>query len=142
LLGELEDLIRNQPPRATIRRDTPDHRVWIGRAVAAVSHGDMVSGTQARGYAKAIHQVMAREAGDGIDGLFNLLYEASGSLRLATLGPITIAIGHGLVFDYFDEIRKLIAEAGSDLLIVDPYLDADFVSRYLQGVRSGVLCGF
>lgn len=138
LLSELEDLIRSQPQRATIRHDTPENRTWIGRAVAAISRWNMVSGTQARGYAMAINHVMAREAADGINGLFGLLYEASSSLRLSTIGPVSTAVGHGMVFDYFDEIRKLIAGASVELLIVDPYLDADFVSRYLQDVRGDV----
>ena len=42
------------------------------------------------------------------------------------------------MFDYFDEVRKIIAEAKSDLLFVDPYLDGEFVSRYLGQVGSGV----
>jgi hypothetical protein len=138
LLGELEDLIRTQPPTGTVRHNTPENRAWIARTVAAISHWDLVSGTQARAYARAIHHVMARDAGVGIDGLFGLLYEAQSSVRLSTIGPVSTAIGHGQVFDYFDEIRKLIAEAGTDLLIVDPYMDADFVSRYLQDVRDGV----
>jgi hypothetical protein len=138
LLSELEDLIRNQPPTGTVRHNTPENRTWIARTVAAISHWDMASGAQARSHARAIHHVMAREAGDGIDGLFGLLHEARSSLRLSTIGPVSTAIGHGQVFDYFDEIRKLIAEAGTDLLIVDPYMDADFASRYLQDIRDGV----
>jgi hypothetical protein len=43
-----------------------------------------------------------------------------------------------MVFDYFDEIRKIIQLAKRDLLFVDPYLDADFVSRSLPHVGSGV----
>jgi len=43
-----------------------------------------------------------------------------------------------LVFDYFDEIRKIIALVNTDILFTDPYLDADFVSRYLRYVRSGM----
>jgi hypothetical protein len=138
MLSELEDLIRAQPPTSTVRHNTSENRAWIARTVAAISHWDIASGAQARGFARAIHHNMAREAADGIDGLFGLLYEASSSLRLSTIGPVSTAIGHGQVFDYFDGIRKLIAEAGTDLLIVDPYMDADFVSRYLQDVRDGV----
>jgi hypothetical protein len=59
-------------------------------------------------------------------------------LRFATPGPVSTAIGQGLVFDYFDEIRKIIALVNTDILFTDPYLDADFVSRYLRYVRSGM----
>ncbi len=47
-------------------------------------------------------------------------------------------IGQGEVFNYFDELRKLIETATRDLLFVDPYLDAEFVSRYLSHVKPGV----
>ncbi len=40
------------------------------------------------------------------------------------------------MFDYFDELRGKIEMARADLLFVDPYLDADFVARYLQYVNS------
>jgi hypothetical protein len=42
--------------------------------------------------------------------------------------------GQGLVFDYFDGIRKQIELAKTELFFVDPYLDSDFVSRYLPQV--------
>jgi len=81
---------------------------------------------------------MARAAYDGVDGLLDLIFEARSSLRLDTVGPVNTAIGQGLVFDYFDEIRKIIATAHRDILFVDPYLDADFVSRYLPHIQAGV----
>jgi hypothetical protein len=51
----------------------------------------------------------------------------------------TVAVPHGLVFDYFDELRKIIELAKQDVLFVDPYLDAEFVSRYLPHVAAGVM---
>lgn len=137
LLAEFEDIMRSQPPYATIRHDTPENLGWVGRAVAAIGHWDMVSGTQARGYAKAMRQPLARLSNDGLDGLIGLIYEARSSLRLATVGPVNTAIGQGLVFDYFDEIRKIIEPAIKDILFIDPYLDADFISRYLPHVQEG-----
>jgi hypothetical protein len=57
---------------------------------------------------------------------------------MRTLGPINVAVGQGRVFDYFEEIRKTIELATEEVLFVDAYLDADFVSRYLPFVRTGV----
>ena len=48
------------------------------------------------------------------------------------------AIGQGEVFDYFNKLRELIETATQDMLFVDPYLDADFVSHYLPYVKPGV----
>jgi hypothetical protein len=64
------------------------------------------------------------------------LHEARADLRLSTVGPVNKAIDTGLVFDYFDEIRKQIDK--TDLFFIDRYLDADFISRYLPHVSSGV----
>ena len=37
----------------------------------------------------------------------------------------------GMVFDYFEGIRRLIELAKTDLFFVDPYLEASFVANYL-----------
>jgi hypothetical protein len=66
------------------------------------------------------------------------LHQARHDLRLRTVGPLTVAVDQGAVFDYFDEVRKLIETAKNELLFVDPYLDAEFVSRYLPHVAQGV----
>ena len=95
LLGELEDLIRNQPSYATIRHNNEENRAWAGRVVAAISNWDVASGVQARSYAKAMRHVMAREANEGLEGLLNLLHETCSSVRLSTVGPMSTAIGQG-----------------------------------------------
>ena len=55
--------------------------------------------------------------------------------RLKTLGPINIAIGQGLTFDYFDDVRKIIEPARSDLFFIDRYLEAEFVSQICAPCR-------
>jgi hypothetical protein len=68
-----------------------------------------------------------------------ILYQAQNDLRMQTAGPVNIAVGQGRVFEYFDELRKTIELACQDILFVDPYLDAEFISRYLPHARSGVV---
>ena len=48
------------------------------------------------------------------------------------------AYGQGSVFDYFDELRKILETTTHDVLFVDPYLDAEFVSRYLSHLSTQV----
>jgi hypothetical protein len=138
LLAEIEDVIRTMPPRSVLRQDVPEAFGWIGRAVAAVQLWDSVAGERARSYAEQMRHMIAAPAEQGYQHLMVVLHQARSSLRFQTLGPINSAIGQGEVFDYFDEIRKIIELATADLLFVDPYLDADFVARYLPHVRSGV----
>ena len=85
-----------------------------------------------------VHATMAIEASQGLRGVQTMLHQAGHELRMRTVGPLTIAVGQGGVFDYFDEVRKVIEAAKTDLLFVDPYLDAEFVSRYLPHVSQGV----
>jgi hypothetical protein len=57
---------------------------------------------------------------------------------MATSGPLSVAIGKSTHFEYFDELRKVIERASSELFFVDPYLDAEFVSKYLPHAQKGV----
>ncbi|HFC12690.1 MAG TPA: hypothetical protein ENJ56_07590, partial [Anaerolineae bacterium] len=65
--------------------------------------------------------------------------------RFKTLGPTSIAIGEGRVFDYFEEITNIFSLATENILIIDPYLDLEFISRYIGSVSDDVsirlLCG-
>ncbi len=138
LLAEIEDTLRSMPPRASIRHETPENYAWIARVVAAIALWNPALGVQARIYRDQFHDVMAAPSQKGYVGLISLLHEAHSTLRMKTIGPATVAVGQGLIFDYFDEIRKVTAEATTDMFFVDPYLDSDFVSRYLPHVTEGV----
>ncbi len=74
---------------------------------------------------------------EGFVALKALLHQARADLRME-VGQLSVVVPHGQVFDYFDELRKLIEPARLDVFFVDPYLDAEFVSRYLPHVAKGV----
>lgn len=138
LLAEVEDIIRSMPPRATIRHDTPENFAWLGRVSAAIENWNPSKTIPLSTALTQFGNVMARPAEEGYRTLIVLLHQAQNDLRLRTTGPTSAAIGQGMVFAYFDELRKIIELAKQDILFVDPYLDADFVSRYLTYVSAGV----
>ncbi|WP_315728746.1 hypothetical protein [Bradyrhizobium sp. SZCCHNS2015] len=138
LLAELEDLIRTQPAQSTLNQNTPENRQWIARAIATIGAWDTTAGAQARECGRFLRMQGDRKYYEEGIRLLDLLCEAHAAIRLRTIGPVNTAVGHGLVFDYFDTIRKIVETASTDVLFVDPYLDADFVSRYLPHVRAGV----
>jgi hypothetical protein len=70
--------------------------------------------------------------------LLAILHEARHDLRLTAVGPLSVALDRGAVFDYFDEVRKAMMTARTEVLFVDPYIDAEFASRYLPQVPAGV----
>jgi len=138
LLAEVEDIFRTMPPYESIFHNTPENRSWLGRAVAAIARWNTIQAGSARAYVTQLHEPTIHASEKGYHGLMSLLHEAHADLRMTTLGPVNTAIGKGLVFDYFEELRKQIELAKEDVFFIDPYLDADFVSRYLPCVSSGV----
>lgn len=59
-------------------------------------------------------------------------------LQLATNTFTTRQLGAGAVHDYFEEVRQLIAGATREVLFIDPYIDATFVTRYLPQIPPRV----
>jgi hypothetical protein len=139
ILSELDDLLRTMPPRATLRHPTEENFAWFGRARSIVTAWNgtpsLSFGLHVDTFVSAINAQLAEQA---FAKLMTILQEARWDLRMKTTGPLSVAVNRGQPFDYFDEVRKIIAAAQSDILFVDPYLDADFVPRYLPHVRSGV----
>lgn len=108
---------------------------WRGRAASVLKAWDGVEAAKLVFIDGNINSGRAVDA--GYSSLIALLHQARHSLQMATIGPVSAAVAKGAVFDYFDELRKIIERASSEILFVDPYLDADFVSRYLPFVPKG-----
>ena len=138
LLAEIEDLLRTTPPLETIREGTENAHAWLGRVSAAIESWNKLKMIYVTQFLSDIHGFYASFATSGFAGLRTLLHQARSDLRMQTLGPANVAVPHGMVFDYFDEIRKIVELAREDLLFVDPYLDAEFASRYLPHIAAGV----
>ena len=138
LLAELEDLLRTVPTSQQLRSDESEGVSWLGRAVAIINLWSPAHTILARSDISKLSSRMAETSTDGRKGLMVLLHQARAELQMETVGPTDVAVGGSMVFHYFDEIRKVIEEAQSDILFIDPYLDAEFVSRYLPHVKNGV----
>jgi hypothetical protein len=139
LLAEIEDLLRTTPPLEKIREGTEDSIAWLGRVSAVIENWNKPKMGFVTLYLGQIHGFYAYNAPPGFAGLRTLLHQARSDLRMQTLGPANVAVPQGMIFDYFDEIRKIVEVARQDLLFVDPYLDAEFVSRYLPHISAGVI---
>jgi len=143
LLAEVEDVLRTMPTLEDFSTDSENNYSWLGRAAAFFAAWNMAETVFADMHIRAIEKYPDQDKRfvqnrSDYRSLRGLLHKGRTSLRMATIGPLNIAVPTGGIFDYFDEIRKVIEEAREDLLFVDPYLEADFVSRYLPHVASGV----
>jgi len=137
LFLEIEDVIRTMPPSQSLGNDDAEVMSWLGRAAAVMRAWDLFKGTE---FGIAVERLSSWKAGDfnaAVRSVQVLLNQARFDLRMTTVGPLSVNMTKGAVFDYFDELRKIVEGAKSDILFVDPYLDSEFVSRYLVHVTPG-----
>ena len=137
LLAEVEDLIRTAPQPGS-QVDAGEAQAWIGRLSAVLKMWNRIETVGLSLSVSKYQSVEAQQSYKGHAELMVKLQEARFDLRMKSVGPISVAINAGGIFDYFDEMRKLIESAATDIYFVDPYLDAEFISRYLVHVRDGV----
>ncbi len=137
ILGEVEELLRTLPPTSVFIQKPEETAEWCGRAGAVFA---LVGPTHSVEFFATMQRLRSdRHSQDrALLDLPRLLHQARYALRMQTVGPASTAIGTGAVFHYFDEVRQIIEGAASDLLFVDPYLDAEFVARFLPHAKPGV----
>lgn len=142
LLLEIEEIIRSMPSQRDLSANVQKCLPWLGRASAAMNAWDSIRSIAhfeplVQHYSHVSAQSLNVSFGPTHQSMLVLLHQAQNDLRLKTIGPLSVGIPSGRVFEYYDEVRKLIEFAKSDLLFVDPYIDADFVSKYLPHVSNG-----
>lgn len=138
LLAEVEDLLKTIPTVETVGQFSVEYD-WLGRAMAVIHEW---SPSLAPGFGFAVNELQSRTGLKqlGYRKIVTMLNQCRHSLRMRISGPLAVAVGSGQVFHYFDEIRRKIEVATSDVLFVDPYLNADFVSTYLPHIpRSAAI---
>lgn len=135
MLVEAENLLRTFPDRpADLLSDAG--MAWEGRALAVMGRlGYHQFGSNTR----LMRQRPGPIAEDGRRSALVMLHQAIYDLRLQleATGTTASTVEKGAVFDYFDATRKLVEKAHQELFFVDPYLDADFVGRYMPQVKHG-----
>ncbi len=138
LLAEIEDVIRTAPPQSTLHLVESDALAWLGRAASLIRRWDSTKGILFDSEVRQLHAGRSFNPATAVAGIFTTLHEARHDLRLSAVGPLSVAVHHGAVFDYFDEVRKVMGAAQKELFFVDPYLDSEFASRYLAQVPSAI----
>ena len=137
-LAEVDEVLRSMPPIASFETPSQEHFAWLGRASALVHRWDSTKAiVRFDTFVSQLGSGSYLKVPQGAQGVLTMLHQLRHDAILRNPNPQSIGITTGSVFDYFDEIRKIVELAKSDVLFVDPYLDADFVSRYLPVVTQG-----
>ena len=137
LLAEVEELIRSAPNSAY---QATERSEWLGQVSATLqqvlsSNSDVnsfISATGIRGSDGRIQQEAYYRQ------ILVSLHKTRRLLLWATKTPTGVVIESGKHFDYFDSIRRIIEQAKEEILFVDRYMGAEFVSRYLKPINSQV----
>lgn len=138
LFAEVEDLLRTMPPRSQLHWDSADNLAWFGSATAVIEEWNPVVAAR---WHTAIGRLRSKDglaSGAAASELISIVHQARKALLMRLDVPKSLAVQAGNVFDYYEGLRGIIEQASADILFVDPYLDAEFVSRYLPSVKAGV----
>jgi len=138
LLVLVDQIIRTMPDRREISGLNRPTLEWFGQARAILNRWDQVRAIKFGSAAETLRSGPSFMHDGAYGEIVTILHEARMELQMLTTGPGEIVVDRGHPFDYYDEVRKALERAAIDILIVDPYIGADFVPRYLAHVRAGV----
>jgi hypothetical protein len=132
LLAEVEEVIRKAP---SSYRDVD--AIWVGRATAIVKRWDDVSGInfEVSSHSLTSHPMLANKA---YDRMMAILHQAQSDLRIELGESLDIAIPAGKPFAFFEAVRKMLEVADKEVFFIDPYIDAEFIGRYLPQIKPTV----
>lgn len=133
----VEEILRTMPSSGDIRHLTDGAQRWLAKASAVVRLTGDLQG-MAAWHVAADRVLPGSTTGNYPVRLRNVLLKAEADLRLQIDLPINESIMKNDFFVFQERIRQLMGEAKTDILFVDRYLDADFVSKYFPFVPDNV----
>jgi len=138
LLAEIEDVIRTAPPQLTMHQVESEVLAWLGRASSLIRRWNPMKGVMFDSDVRQLHAGRHFNPATSVAGILTALHEARHDLRFSEVGPLSVSVSRGNVFDYFDEVRKIIGSAQKEIFFIDPFLDSEFVSRFLSLVPAEI----
>lgn len=139
-LTGLKEAYRTLPTAHDIYQRGEETKLWIGRTKVLLEG----TGKSINRDIKDIEQYYDNDSAffsDKVEPARNdiqqSLIDAIAKLDIE-LGSQAVAIEPGNVFDYFNETRKLLTLAKSDIFLIDPYVDSSVVSDYFATIDSQI----
>ena len=135
LFKQLQALLNTMPDFQNLNDDT---RRWLGRLSALVSEtGSVVDQVAVTTHTSRLQSPQLRA--HSVAEIKNILFRALASAELgAPSGAQGAFIAAGNQFDAFSAVAKILAEANSGILLVDPYMDATILTDFAVLAPEGV----
>ena len=136
LLEKLRGLLESMPALEGRGNYTQEQFAWLGKASAAMHEW---SDIQSIPFKVAVNSLIHNTDRQGNYGVaVASLHDAISRIEASLPQPNGQAFGPGAAYDFFKSLNDLIASATANLLIADPYLDAEVFDGYLQALKAGV----
>jgi|CZKJ01.1.fsa_nt_gi hypothetical protein len=137
LLAEFSALADHTPDFALFTPASRVHQEWMGKLQALVRQWNPGEVPPLRGEVDYMGFSVVREK--AVSNIVGVLYRAIADLQFRLQGAPARAFGPGAVYDFFRNLRDLLASATRSILIVDPYLDEQVFDTYLGAVPPKVV---
>ena len=141
----LIESVRSMPAAESIRAPTLENHDWVGRARVLIATWDDSKDKSFGEYSDSLF-VRSNEgfrdrntASSSLAKMMNMIQEARNELRLMTGGRISGAFDAGQPFEIYDELRMVIETAQREVLFVDRWMGADFVTKFMPHVRQKLI---
>lgn len=138
LLSQLRHQLTTIPPFCGFE-EVPDQELeWLGKTHALIRRWNDFEGIA---FQTAVDFLgMVPVAQQNINKIRAILHRAIADLEIdvQSVQAAGGAFGPGAVYDFFNELNKLIAQATTTLFIIDPYMDSDIFDQYLSSSNTHV----
>jgi hypothetical protein len=140
-LAEIDALLSRLPSMEVFSRFDGPADIWLGQANAVLKsklHGGEQAELGSLNHAIERGDYLGISRPVAIRGLLRLIHMVRHNLLMASGGTGAVVFDRGMHYQYFEAIRGIIQTATRELFIVDPYLDADVLSRFVGCAGANV----
>ena len=136
LLEKLRSLLQSMPPLEGRGDYTPEQFSWFGKANAVMHEWNEIQSIPFKAAVTCLIRNADRRGSYGV--VVSSIHDVIARLENALPQNGRQAFGPGAAYDFFRALNDLVASATAQILIVDPYLDAEVFDGYLHALKPAV----
>jgi len=136
LLEKFRSLLQSMPPLEGRGHYTQEQFTWLGKANAVMHEWDEMQSIPFKAAVNGLIHNIDRPGNYGVVVAF--IHDVIARVEHLLPQNGGQAFGPGAAYDFFRALNDLVASATTQILIVDPYLDAEVFQGYLQSLKHSV----
>lgn len=136
LLERLKALLKSMPPLEGKGRYGHEQYSWLGEANATMHEWDEARSIPFKTAVDGLLQNINRHGNYGTAVAF--IHDVIARVENSLPQVAGQSFGPGAAYDFFKALNDLVSTAKVQLLVVDPYLDAEIFDGYMHALEPGV----